>query len=504
MTGILGSQPDERRALVGMGHLHKEDGNPAAAETLYARALRLQPDAALESRTALLQPVVCDAKHQIDAFRRRIQTQLDALSASKIALDDPYSQVGTTGFHLAYHGRNNRNLQRQIASFYLAACPELGRDLTRGRLPRATSQILRVGFISRFFRRHTIGYINAGIIRHLDRRRFHVTVFHLDGAQDDQTRKIDAAADTTVSLPQQLEQARNIIADRSLDILFYPEIGMDPFCYFLAFARLAPVQCVTWGHPDTTGIPHMDYYISTRLAEPDDARRHYTEELVLLNHFSMVVDKPEMPATSLTRAELGLPPDGRLYLCGQSLFKFHPDFDALLRRILQKDPGGYLIVFEGKRPNLRKVLFNRFRRTLPDVLDRIRVHPRVEASRFLTLLQLADAVLDTTHFSGGYTSLLCFACGVPVVTLPGRFMRGRLTYGLYRQLDLMDCVAEDPDDYVAIALRLANDRSFRISLGRAIKERSRGLFNNVAAVRELEQFFFSAARNRQYRGRSQV
>ncbi len=41
----------------------------------------------------------------------------------------------------------------------------------------------------------------------------------------------------------------------SLDILFYPDLGMTPLTYFLAFARLAPVQCVSWGHPVTTGIP---------------------------------------------------------------------------------------------------------------------------------------------------------------------------------------------------------------------------------------------------------
>ena len=61
--------------------------------------------------------------------------------------------------------------------------------------------------------------------------------------------------------------------------MFYADLGMDIRTYFLAFARLAPVQCVTWGHPDTTGIPNMDYFISSDLIEADGAEKHYSETL---------------------------------------------------------------------------------------------------------------------------------------------------------------------------------------------------------------------------------
>ena len=58
---------------------------------------------------------------------------------------------------------------------------------------------------------------------------------------------------------------------------------MDIRTYFLAFSRLARVQCVTWGHPDTTGIPNMDYFISSNLIEPKEADEHYSEKLQRLN-----------------------------------------------------------------------------------------------------------------------------------------------------------------------------------------------------------------------------
>lgn len=70
-------------------------------------------------------------------------------------------------------------------------------------------------------------------------------------------------ADEVVPLPQDLVSCRERIQAWSLDVLVYPEIGMDPVAFFLAFARLAPVQAVWWGHPDTTGIPTIDYFISS-------------------------------------------------------------------------------------------------------------------------------------------------------------------------------------------------------------------------------------------------
>ena len=37
---------------------------------------------------------------------------------------------------------------------------------------------------------------------------------------------------------------------------------MEPFSYYLSFARLAPVQVVWWGHPDTTPSNQIDYFLS--------------------------------------------------------------------------------------------------------------------------------------------------------------------------------------------------------------------------------------------------
>jgi predicted O-linked N-acetylglucosamine transferase (SPINDLY family) len=184
-----------------------------------------------------------------------------------------------------------------------------------------------------------------------------------------------------------------------------------------------------------------------------------------------------------------LPTDHNLYICPQSLFKFHPDFDDHLNAILQKDPRGFIVLFEGKQGNWKDALLKRFSRTIPEVVDRIYFHPRVPRKDFLSILSLADVILDTLHFNGGYTSLLCLACGVPIVTLPGKFLRGRMTSGMYRQIDFTDCVAKDRHSYSDLAVKLANDKALNRHLRDAIVQRRRVLFEDIEAVHEIERFF---------------
>ena len=40
---------------------------------------------------------------------------------------------------------------------------------------------------------------------------------------------------------------------------------MSPITYFLAYARLAPIQITSWGQTETTGIDTIDYFLSSAL-----------------------------------------------------------------------------------------------------------------------------------------------------------------------------------------------------------------------------------------------
>jgi predicted O-linked N-acetylglucosamine transferase (SPINDLY family) len=268
---------------------------------------------------------------------------------------------------------------------------------------------------------------------------------------------------------------------------------MDPYTYFLSFARLAPVQAVTWGHPDTTGIPNMDYFLSSELSEIDNAQLHYSEHLVKLRYPSTYFYPPKLPAKKFVRGDYGLPDGVTLYACPQTLFKFHPNFDAVLGNLLRRDPMGRLVLIDpGKDYRLKMILMDRFSKSFPDVVENVLFVSKMSQDKFFGLLILADALLDIPTFSGGVSSLEAFAMGAPIITWPDDFMRGRLTAAFYKQMGLTELIATDAESYVTLALRLARDADFRLRMQTDIKDNANKLFESLDAVRDIEIFFIAA------------
>ncbi len=477
-----------------MGTSLKEQGRLEESISCYKKSFQIVPDVGIEVKMALLFPLIFESRELIKSEREKLSDRIELLMNKNITLTDPAKEVGTTSFYLAYHGFNNKGLQEKLAGLFLHACPDLA--WVSPNCKKYTGGRIKIGIISRFFYEHTIGLLNQGIIENLSREKFQVKIFRFQGREDKLTKSLDGAADEAVILPNEMAAARSIIAEHSLDIIFYPDIGMDPLTYFISFSRLAPVQCTTWGHPVTTGIPNMDYYISSENAEPPDANDHYSETLVLLKRFVMYCRRPVIPEKPLSRKEFDLSEDFNLYVCPQTLFKFHPDFDEALGSILRQDPRGLLIFFETRQGRLAKLVKNRFMHTFPDVIDRVRFMPRMSKNKYFSFLQVADILLDTPHFTGGYTTLLAFAFGVPIITWPGNFMCGRLTLGFYRQIGVMECIAHDAQSYADIANRLANDKAFKNEIRNRILKGADALYEDIKAVHELEHFFEKAVKEK--------
>jgi predicted O-linked N-acetylglucosamine transferase (SPINDLY family) len=353
---------------------------------------------------------------------------------------------------------------------------------------------IRIGLLSSFFRQHTIGYLMAGLVAQLSREAFDVTVLSVGHFEDAVAGFIKQKADSYVEVPRHLPSARKVIAEQNLDVLFYTDIGMDPVTSALAFSRLAPMQCVTWGHPVTSGIDTIDYFISSEALETEDAEQHYTERLVRLQSLPIYYYRPELPTPRKEREEFGLSKHAHLYACPQSLFKFHPEFDQVLRGILRGDPQGTVVLLRGAVAHWEELLRQRFAATVPDVVDRIQFLPKLSRPDFLNLMALADVLLDPLHFGGGNTSYEALAFGTPIVTLPSRFLRGRITFALYQQMNVLDCVAHSHEEYVDIALRLGKDPGYRQSLREKLLAASSILFENSQGITQLEEFLERAVK----------
>ncbi|MGE0746713.1 MAG: tetratricopeptide repeat protein [Rhodospirillales bacterium] len=484
-------------AHANLANLHFERGaHDDAVAALDAAIALAPPDAAvLRLRRALMLPAIMDADPaRIAARRADVEDAVDALLADPaFALPPPDEEVAGSAFYLPYHGENDRPLQQKIARLHVQACPSLAWASPHCRAPAAPRERLRLGILSFNLFDHTIGRLNQGLIETLPRDRLEVVLLRPPGRTDAVSRAIDAAADRVVALPGALAPMREAIAAEAPDILFYPDIGMDALTYCVAMARLASVQCVTWGHPVTTGIPAMDYFVSGIDLEPPDADDHYSERLIRLDGLPACYRRPPPPQPGFDRAHYGLPAGATLYACPQTLFKFHPEFDRVLGAILRGDPDGILVLVGGRQAQWDALLHARFSLTIPDVAGRVVFLRPMARAAFVGLLACADVLLDPFPFGSGNSAYEAFAVAAPVVTLPGRFMRGRVTHALYRRMGFDGCTARDPDDYVRRALALGRDPGARAAARAAIAARAGAIFDDVTAAGQLARFFVAAA-----------
>jgi predicted O-linked N-acetylglucosamine transferase (SPINDLY family) len=481
-------KPAFAEAFSNLGAVLQEQGSLEEAVAAYRQALALRPNDGIRIKVATILPVIIRSREDIPAVRRQYDENLTALLKGKLTLTDPVREVGQTNFYLAYHGQNDRELQIKMAQAYERACPSLSFESPCSK----SGGRVKIGFVSKNFCTHTIGKLMRGIIAQLSRSLFSVTVFSFSRQQDPIADFIERQADRMILLPSRLEDARYQIAREQPDILFYPDIGMDALTYFLAYSRLAPIQCVTWGHPVTTGIRTIDYFISSEYLEPENADQHYSERLVRLQHLPTYYYRPEIATPLKSRSGFGLDNGRTVYLCPQSLFKIHPDLDDIVAGILRADRQGVVILIDGYYRQWNELLLNRFRKAMPEVVDRIRFVPRQSRQDFLALLSSADVILDPPHWSGGNTTYEALSLGIPIVTMPSGFMRGRVTYACYKLMGVMDCVAGTKEEYVDLAVRLGANRKYRAEIKAKILAANNVLYENAEAVRDLERFLVKA------------
>ncbi|PYE53653.1 putative O-linked N-acetylglucosamine transferase (SPINDLY family) [Deinococcus yavapaiensis KR-236] len=488
-------------ALLEAGRHDEAKGAAEEAE----RHLPPERRASWRLHRALSLPVVADAASEIDEARAFLRATLDELrervrEGEKLL---PLVAVGGPPFMLAYHGQDNLALRRDLAALLREASPELTYTAPHVTAPRAPGKI-RVGFLSFMWGNSSPTKQWLGLIQNLDRERFHVTVLALGPLRQPDSpvaRALLEAADEFVMLPRQLEQAREIVAQRALDVLQYAEPNADALEYLLAFARLARVQGTSISYPETTGIDTMDDFVSTPEMDPDGFEAQYSERLVRLPGTATLTHYVEQtPPSRKTRADLGLP-EGRLYACPQALFKFHPDIDALFETLLRRDPEGHLVLIQGENASQSEKLLERLGHNLGDACARVVMLPRLSGDDYNRVLQLVDVVLDPPYYTGYTTSIAALTMGTPVVTREGRFNRERHTGAMLRAVEADACVVPDLDAYVERAVELAHPTVRRAFTRATISKNAHRLTLEKATVRAFEAYFEEVVRSIDAQGR---
>jgi protein O-GlcNAc transferase len=300
--------------------------------------------------------------------------------------------------------------------------------------------------------------------------------------------------------PLPIARWRETILADAPHVLIYPEVGMDDVAVQLAAQRLAPVQCNSWGHPDTSGFPTLDYFLSSDLMEPPDGQDHYTERLVRLPNLSFHYEPTVTPRADIARSDLGLREGATVYWCGQSLFKYLPQFDSVFPRIATK-VADCQFVFIGHSAAreitglFRARLERAFTAHALDAGKHCIFLPRLDQERFAAAIGCCDAILDSIGWSGCNSTFESLHHNLPIVTMAGRLMRGRHTLAILAMMNATETIAETIEDYVAIAVRLATDADWRRRIGDQMAANRHAVYRDRACIEGLEAFLVRATQS---------
>jgi len=470
----------------------------ARALEAFATARRLAPQwEKLRWAEALHLPALPGDEGEAARALERFDAGLDTV-AQGLRLDAPgnvqqalQAALALIPFNLHYlpgeHSARQARFANLVATVARAAMP--GATGAIGRRTLREGERLRVGFVSGYLRMHVVARFFARSITGLDGRAFERWVWSTGPSADAWTDEIARGVEHFEASSEAPEALAGRIRAAALDVLVFPDVGLDPLQNVLAALRLAPVQAAFYGHPVTTGLDTVDHFLSGEALEPEGADAHYREKLVRLPGLGARPRAPVPPGDG--RWARALRREGRpLLLCAQNLMKIPPQFDATLARIAAATRAR--LVFFNRGAGVSRRFSQRLTRAFAahgaDAQGQVRIEPLRPYDEFLAGLAEADLVLDTPGFSGGATSLDALGVGAAVLCFEGERARARQTSAMLRRIGVEALIARDADEYASRATALLADAGERQALRKRIAAGAHALFDDPRPVEGFAAF----------------
>jgi len=502
----LAFDPRLAEAHAGLASMLQDQGLIDEALASYRTAPSLKPDY-VEARWQMAMSQLAlsygpgeDPEKSRNAFAR----ELDALDRWFDAdrEKDGFKAVGSQQpYYLAYHASDNLGLLSQYGSLCARLMKRWQDDAGLAAPAPASaggeSRPIRVGIVSAYIRDHSVwGAIAKGWCEHLDSARFALHVFKPGDVADAETDFARSRAAFFMEGTRELRAWVEAILDQRLDVILYPEIGMDPMTLKLASMGLALVQAASWGHPQTTGLPTIDYYLSAEDFEPENGQDDYRERLIELPRMGCCYHPLRPRAVDVDLPALGIDATSPLLVCPGTPYKYDPRHDRVFIEIAKRLKRCRFLFFHDPYENvsmkLQKRLESSFAQQGLEFGEYGTFIPRQPLPAFYGILKRADLYLDTMGFSGFNTVMQAIECGLPVVTFEGRYMRGRFGVGILRRMGLPELIAQTEDQYAGIAVKLARGADDRREVRAAIEARRDIVVDDVGPIRALEAFLLQA------------
>jgi len=353
---------------------------------------------------------------------------------------------------------------------------------------------LRIGFLSRCLRQHSVGWLSRWIFQHFDRDRFEFYVYFNQITQlpDFSQRWFAAPATLAQSIEGGFLDIAQKIRQDEIDILMdLDSITSDNGCSILAL-KPAPIQ-VTWLGMDATGLPTVDYFLVDSHVVSDAADAYYAETLWRLPQTYLAVDGFEIGVPTVRRDDLGIPADAVIYFSAQTAIKRHPETTRLQMQILKQVPNSYFLL---KGPGDARGMQEFFRRIAEEegvASDRLRFLERdKDEPTHRANLGIADVVLDTFPYNGATTTMETLWLGIPLVTQVGKQFASRNSYTMLRNAGIhTEGIAHTPEAYVEWGVRYGKDATLREAIRDRLRQsrQTAPLWNAQQFTRDMEAAF---------------
>ena len=333
-----------------------------------------------------------------------------------------------------------------------------------------SSRKLRIGYVSADFRRHSAANCFGPMILFFDRTQFETYCYSSNLQQDGLTERFRAAA-TVWRECRRLSDAQlaEKIREDEIDILVDLS-GHSAGNRMLTFAlKPAPVQVTAWGHGCGTGLTAIDYFLTDPIIVPEKEKKLYAEAIRYLpSHIPYLPPRAAPQIVDAPHLEKGFITYGSF----NRLEKINDQSLKLWSRILGETENAHLVI---KSQTLDRLgARTDFKRRLQEAAlpaDRITLLGSDPQPEHLANHGLIDIMLDPFPHGGGVSTSDALWMGVPVITLAGNTIPGRLTASTLHAIGLSELVATSQDQYIKIASELGRDSALIIALRHSLRDR---------------------------------
>lgn len=417
-------------------------------------------------RASLWLPPLYASEADAATWRNRLLIEIRDLTVratrSTLGGDARAQCLATTPFFAAYHDADVTAIQFAWGDFVEAVVAPLRTELGLINRPR-TLPPQKIGIVSNRLTNSSAGRFFNAWVSELKSAGYDVRLYALGGT-DHVTEALGRMAllrkfpEDDVTAWRPLTQA--LVTDAN-DVLLFPEPQGSQLTVLVAALRLAPIQCAGFGNPLTTGLRSMDFFLTPDAAEVEAPQASYREQVVRLRGLGTSIEAAPR-ANALSREAFGFRDDERIYLVSQAMSKWTPRFIECLCSILEKDASGRIAYFGfGSTVSVRAFQLS-LRKALAahgiDFASRTVFISGLEREDYLALHQAVDVGLDTFGFGGGSSTFDALSVGLPVISCEGGFLRGRQTAGMLRLAGFANCIVDNTDDFVSLAIATATER----------------------------------------------